>query len=76
MSAALFKEGEQYYAAFGNSQGLLQVFWINFAKRRLEDVTKYQFPSSILSIKRLSFKDGLNLLICGLSNGDIVILSI
>ena len=77
MSASLFREGDQYFAAFGNSQGLLLVFWINFSKRRLEDVTKYQFPSSVLSMKRLSFASSpKNLLICGLSNGDLAILSI
>ena len=40
MSACVFKEGDKYFAIFGTSNGEVQQFWINFNKRRLEEVTK------------------------------------
>ena len=54
MSATLFKQGERVLAAFGTSHGQVQVYWVNFSKRRMEDVSKLEFNSSILSMKRVT----------------------
>ena len=52
------------------------MFKINIPKKRLETVgTNLKFDASILSMRKLKLKDAF-LLITGLSNGDIVIISI
>ena len=45
-------------------------------KRRLEDVSKHEFNSPVLSMKRVTIKDNMHVLICGLSNGDLVLLRV
>eukprot|EP00347_Sterkiella_histriomuscorum_P019530 403341280 len=62
--------------AFGNSNGDLQVFTVNYKKCRLEDLYKIQLASSILSMKRVKLNDDQYLIICGLSNGDIYVLAV
>ncbi len=52
------------------------MFLVNMQKRRLEDVSKHEFNSPVLSLKRVTIKDHEHILICGLSNGDLVLLRI
>ena len=52
------------------------MFLINMQKRRLEDVSKHEFNSPVLSMKRVTIKDNMHVLICGLSNGDLVLLKV
>jgi hypothetical protein len=45
-------------------------------KRRLEDISKHEFNSPVLSMKRVTIKGNIHVLICGLSNGDLVLLRV
>lgn len=76
VSSVLFQVGESFYAGFGTSNGQVLVFLINMQKRRLEDVSKHEFNSPVLSMKRVTIKDNKHVLICGLSNGDLVLLKV
>ena len=59
---------------FGTSSGEVSFFTVNYHKCRLEDLTKFQMASSILSMARTKTHDTTYLIIVGLSNGDIYLL--
>lgn len=60
---------------FGTSNGDVNVFKVNYKKKRLEDVSKMQLKSSLLSMKRVKINENRYLIVNGLSNGDIYILN-